>query len=125
MADPESRIPVRFGGPADLQLGTAMLMEEGAIAPESMDRASAWASFAVSSFGHPPGCACCAPRNAAAVALSRLFLIQTRGNPPPFGSVVAVVRSAAGAQAVREAVEADVIGRARFYLVTKASITPT
>jgi len=60
---------------------------------------------------HTPGCACCAPRGAVAVALDRLFQARVRGTVPWFDRVVAP-RSAEAA--VRAAVTADPLTAARF-----------
>jgi hypothetical protein len=66
--------------------------------------------------GHPVGCACCAPRNGAGVALSRLLLARARGKGPFFRRVVAVVRSEAGRDAVVHAIDTDPLASACFVL---------
>ncbi|MDE8347216.1 MAG: hypothetical protein POH28_13745, partial [Acidocella sp.] len=57
--------------------------------------------------------ACCAPRGAAAEALSRLFLARARGEVALFSRVV-VMASAAGVALVRAALAHDAVTRARF-----------
>lgn len=110
----DARIPVRFGrvedaGPEDALLVEGEGVPEGAPAPVP-DRAVAWFRPGV----HAPGCACCAPRGAAAEALTRLFLDRVRGKVPPFRAVVAAVSGAEGEAAVRAAVAGDPLVSVRF-----------
>jgi hypothetical protein len=110
----DSRLPVRFGTAAEAGPMTALLIEDGGAAPPH--GAGAVARFVVPATAHPIGCACCAPRGPVAVALGRLFLARARGEATAFAAVVAVTSSAAGAAAVRAALEGDVVTRARFRL---------
>ena len=109
------RIWVRFGTVADAGPGEALLIEGQALA----------AGPAVTRFvvpvrigGHAVGCSCCTPRGPVATALGGLFLARARGELPWFRSVVAVTHSAAGADAVRAALDEDVVTRARFRVDT-------
>lgn len=102
------RIGVRFGGVAGPE--DAVLVEGGG---------TAGAAAVVERFRlvvdpmHGVGCACCAPRGPAAVALGRLFLARARGEVGWFSRVV-VMASDAGAAAVRAALAEDAVVMARF-----------
>jgi hypothetical protein len=125
----DGRIGVRFGAAEDAGPEDALLIESVApgageapgdhVVPSAgaapTDR-PALASFIlpVRVATHPLGCACCTPRGPVAEALGRLFLARARGELPWFRSVVAVTCSAAGADAVRAALTADVVTTARF-----------
>jgi hypothetical protein len=65
--------------------------------------------------GHAPGCACCAPRLAAAEALRRLFLARAKGEVAFFRSV-SVFASAAAEVALRTALQTDPMLAAWFRL---------
>jgi hypothetical protein len=69
--------------------------------------------FALGLPGHPLACACCTLRGPAADALGRMFRERATGVAPFFSRVV-VLASAAGEAAVGEAVEGDVVVRARY-----------
>ncbi len=113
MAASDIRIPVYFGALADAAPNTALLVEGDAPAPAGI----AVARFVPRAmFGHAIGCVCCAPRGPVAEALSRLFLTEARGRGAPLRGVVAVTCSEAGRQAVRLALDADPLSRARFRL---------
>lgn len=106
----DARIPVRFGRVEDAGPEDALLVEgEGEPVP---GRAVAW--FRPGAGPHAPGCACCAPRGAAAEALTRLFLDRVRGRVPHFRAVVAAVSGAGGEAAVRAAVADDPLVSVRF-----------
>jgi hypothetical protein len=107
----DERIGVRFGTAGGAGLDEALLIEGDAPADRP---AVARFVLPVRLPTHPVGCACCAPRGPAARALGRLFLARARGEVPWFRSVVAVTRGAAGADAVRAALTADVVTAARF-----------
>jgi hypothetical protein len=64
-------------------------------------------------FGHGVGCACCSPRGPAADALTRMFRARATGTAPFFRNV-RVLASAAGEEAVREALEGDLVTAARY-----------
>lgn len=59
-------------------------------------------------------CGSCGVRNAAALALDRLFLARVRGGVPWFKRVVALATSAPGQAALREALAEDAVTAARF-----------
>jgi hypothetical protein len=65
--------------------------------------------------GHVAGCACCTLRGPAADALTTMFRARATGMAPLFRRVV-VLASAAGEDAVGQALEGDVVTRARFRL---------
>jgi hypothetical protein len=111
MSEDDFRIGVRFGTAADAGADDALLIEGDAPAERA---AVAYFSLPLRVAWHPPGCACCAPRGPAAVALARLFLARARGELPWFRSVVTVTRTSAGADAVRAALAEDVLTAARF-----------
>lgn len=109
----DARIPVLVG--ADLRPGDAALVEQGAAAPPGVPQAA----FAVESRpedGHLAGCACCAARTGAAVALDRLFLRRARGEVAFFGRVTAVLATAAGEASLRAALDSDPVVSARYRL---------
>ncbi|MGC8475676.1 MAG: hypothetical protein ACP5NP_04915 [Acetobacteraceae bacterium] len=111
-ADP--RIPLRLGPLAEAPPGAALLIEGDIPAPSGALAGHPLARFtARPSPFHPAGCACCAPRNAAAQALARLFLARARGGAW-FTQVQAVTATPAGAAAVRAALAADSLTAARF-----------
>ena len=113
MPDSDPRIPVRFGALSDAAPGTALLVEGDAPVPASV----AVARFTPRlGFGHAAGCTCCAARGPVAEGLSRLFLAHARGRDAPLRVVVGVTRSEAGRRAVRAALDADPLSRARFRL---------
>ena len=66
---------------------------------------------------HPAGCACCARRNAAALALSRLLLARGRGHAAPFRRVVAIVHTEAARAALLSALAEDPIASSCFRQV--------
>ncbi len=101
------RIPVVMGGFTGP--GDAVLVEEGF----QMPAAGYGVRFAAGKVGHVVGCACCGGRSGVAEVLGRMFVERARGVAPFFERVV-VVASAAGEAAVREAVEGDVVVRARY-----------
>jgi len=110
-------VRVRFGvvrdaGPEDALLIEATAVSDGA-APADRPAVARF-TLPVRIATHPLGCTCCAPRGPVAEALGRLFLGRARGELPWFRSVVAVTHSAAGADAVRAALTADVVTAARF-----------
>ena len=119
----DGRIGVRFGAAEDAGPEEALLLEGEALAAGIAPRdggapadrpAVARFTLRVRVPTHPLGCLCCAPRGPVAEALGRLFLARARGESPWFRSVVAVTRSAAGADAVRAALTGDVVTTARF-----------
>lgn len=63
---------------------------------------------------HRIGCACCAGRPAAAVALDRLFQARTRGRSPWFERVGFIAATPAGAAQVAAALGGDALTLARF-----------
>jgi len=114
--DKDTRLPVRFGRVSNAGAAEAVLVEDGADGTDVPPKAAATARFTVPAMPHAFGCACCLPRGSVSVALGRLFLASARGEVAPFTAVVAVTHSAAGAAAVKAALESDVLTRARFRL---------
>jgi hypothetical protein len=94
------RIPVVIGG-----------------APGEGDAAGYAVRFAlgVGKPGHVAGCVCCTLRGPAADALTTMFRARATGVAPFFRRVV-VLASAAGEDAVGQALEGDVVTRARYRL---------
>ncbi len=105
----DMRIPVVLGGVAGP--GDAFLVEDGHDMPDS----GYAVRFALGAGkpGHVTGCACCTLRGPAADALTTMFRARATGLAPLFSRVV-VLAFPAGEAAVREALEADVVTRARF-----------
>jgi hypothetical protein len=106
----DARLPVVFGDIALAGPDDALLIEGEAPAPPGRPVARftpgplRW---------HAAGCACCAPRAAAAAALGRLFLARARGDISFFRRVIAVVTDQA---AVRAAIAGDALAAGRFRL---------
>jgi hypothetical protein len=95
----DARIPLVFGQVEDAAADDALLLEGvGTSAP-----GREWFTSA----GHPAGCACCAPRNEAGLALGRLLLARGRGTGPFFHRVIAVTQTEAGREALWYALAAD------------------
>ena len=65
---------------------------------------------------HAAGCSCCVGRSSAARALSALFLARARGTGALFPRVAAIVTSAAGRQAIADALANDVLASQWFKL---------
>ncbi len=108
----DARLPVVFGDIAMAGPHDALLIEGEAPAPPGR----AVARFSANPRRwHAVGCACCAPRAAAAAALGRLFLARARGEVAFFRRVVAVVTDPA---AVRAAIAGDALAAGRFRLDT-------
>ncbi len=76
--------------------------------------AVALASFDLSGPTHAAGCACCAGRGAAALALDRLFQARTRGATGWFDRVVALAETPSAQAEVRTALREDAVTAARF-----------
>ena len=85
----DARVPVVFGEIGDAGPEDALLIAGDAPAPKAM----ALARYNVSnSAAHQPGCLCCLPRGAAALALGRLFLARSRGEVGFFRRVLVVAQ---------------------------------
>lgn len=110
---PDPRIPVRLLAPGEPPPAGAAVLAEGEPPPLPPDGRPV-ARFDLPASGHALGCACCAPRNPAAVALDRLFLMRVRGEAAFFAEVAAIARSERGAAAIRAALAGDSLARARF-----------
>lgn len=113
----DARIRVRLVSREDLAEAlraapdAVLLAEEGCALPVGR----AGEHFApVQAGSHPAACACCGARGAAAIALDRLFLARAKGALPLFGAVLALTRSEAGAEAVREALARDPVVPMRY-----------
>ena len=63
---------------------------------------------------HRFGCACCAGRSAAAVALDRLFQARARGRSPWFDRVAVLTASPAAQAQVAAALREDALTLARY-----------
>lgn len=63
---------------------------------------------------HRIGCACCAGRSPAAIALDRLFLARVRGGCAWFDRVGALIGAEPGRRQLADALDADLLTRARF-----------
>jgi len=107
----DMRIPVLFGGaptPDD-----AFLVEDGADMPAGY---AVGFALPAQKFGHVLACNCCSSRGPAADALTRMFRARATG-AAPFFKRVRVLASAAGEEAVREAIASDVVTAARYMLI--------
>jgi len=105
----DARIPLVFADQAEAGPGDAVLREgNGTPAP-----GQGWFEIGPKT-GHMLGCACCAPRNAAGIALARLFLARGRGQGPFFRRVVADTRTEAGRAAIGHALALDPLVSACF-----------
>lgn len=112
----DSRIPVtHLPGPEALadwlaQGGAAALLTDaateiaGTVATERFDARPL----------HRFGCACCAGRSAAAVALDRLFQARARGRSPWFDRVAVLAASPAARAQVAAALAEDALTLARY-----------
>jgi hypothetical protein len=106
----DARVPVVFSDFAAPGPDDALLIEGDAPAPPGR----VVVRFAAGPRPwHAPGCACCAPRAAAAAALGRLYLARARGEVAFFRRVVAVVKDPA---ALRAALAEDALAAGRFRL---------
>ena len=105
----DARVPVRIGGLAGAGEGDALLLPSGVPPPPG------WPAEVMpgGAPGHPLGCACCQPRNAAAQALGALFLRRARGEVGWFSQVLAAVGPDEAAM-VHAALDADPLTLARF-----------
>lgn len=108
----DGRIPVRLGSPEEAGPDCALLIEDG---PDRPGTGSVAYFMPGPAAGHPAGCACCASRRPAAEALTRLFLAHVRDGSPLAG-VIAVTRTRAGRRAVLDALNGDMLTKARFRL---------
>lgn len=84
-------------------------------APPRPDAAVAMADFGPVGL-HASGCACCAGRVPAAVALDRLFQARVRGQCGWFDRVLALAPTPAGRAAVSAVLHGDALTAARFRL---------
>src|SRR5271170_7005638 len=105
----DARIPLLFADAADAGPEDAVLREGKGTPAPGRD----WFETAAET-PHAVGCACCAPRGAAGIALARLLLARGRGLEPFFRRVVVVARSEAGRRAVLAALEVDPLASACF-----------
>ena len=95
--------------------GDAALVEAGAASPPDVPLGIPSGQFTPDT-DHPAGCACCAARQAAALALDRLFLQRARGEIPFFRRVAAVLATERGEASLRAALASDPVVSARFRL---------
>jgi hypothetical protein len=109
----DMRIPIVLGAaPSPMD---AVLVEDG----KDMPAQGYAVRFTTTLPGHIAGCSCCTLRGPAADALGRMFRERATGNAPFFPRVV-VLASPAGEQAIREALEQDVVTRARYKIQQQA-----
>ncbi len=101
MAKLDMRVPVRLAGTGEVAEGQAAFREGEHFAPAQ---------------AHPAGCACCAARNPAGVALASLLQDRARGRVAFFQGVVAVTHTAAGKAMLLEALRTDPVASACFRL---------
>jgi hypothetical protein len=109
----DTRIPVIFGTTVKTDGVLTAALVEG-------DRPAPAAAFIQrftppSPTGHAIGCACCAPRGPAAIALATLFRARATGAAPYFRAVL-INASPAGETAIRAALCEDPYAAARFRL---------
>jgi len=115
----DARVPLRIGVLAEAGPDDALLVEGDGPAPGGppVERFRL-PVFVIGPAGpHRIGCACCVPRGPVAEALARLFLARARGDVGFFRSVLAVPLGAAGAAAIRAALESDQVSASRFRLL--------
>lgn len=94
--------------------GPAALLLEATAAAGRLPDALPRTDFAATAARHVFGCACCAGRSPAAIALDRLFQQRVRGQCAWFERVVALVPGAEGAAMLRAALREDVLTAARY-----------
>ena len=118
----DARVPVRIGAVAEAGPDDALLIEGDGPAPDGVPLERFRVPvFEIGPAGpHRIGCACCTPRVPVADALARLFLARARGDSGFFQSVLAVPLGAAGAAAIRAALDSDQMAASRFRLLDGA-----
>jgi hypothetical protein len=105
----DARVLVKLGRLEQAGPGDALLVEgDGPV--------GGGAHFRPVASEHSAGCACCAPRSPAALALNALFQARAKGEGPFFRRVVAVTQTEAGRTAVWAAVSSDPLTAGRFRL---------
>ncbi len=114
------RIPVLFGDIPPPDAGDAWLLEADATAPPQAYAVRL--TLPAQKFGHVGACHCCNPRGPAAEALAKLFRARATG-VAPFFKRVRVVASSATEAALREALDQDVVTKARYVLEGSAQIS--
>ena len=97
----DSRLPLIFAEETTATSTDALLLEGEGTPTRGRD----W----FQPTAHPTGCACCTPRNGAAMALARLILARGRGTGVFFNRVIVVACTEEGREAVRQALEDDPI----------------
>jgi len=108
----DARVPVRFGV---IDAEAAALVADGLPDPPAC---AVWHfTPETAAPGHAPGCACCAPRLAAAEALRRLFLARAKGEVAFFRSV-SVFAPPATEAVIRGALRDDPLLAAWFRAAT-------
>jgi hypothetical protein len=107
----DARLPLLFGRAENAGPDDALLIEGQGHPAHGRD----WFMPAVPT-GHPANCACCLPRNAAGIALSRLLLARARGQGLFFRRVIAVTVTPEGQAAVLQALREDPLASACFVL---------
>ncbi len=109
MANPETRIPVRFENWSSAKGGEVVLVATTVPAAEGI-------GVAIWGGEHGAGCACCGGRSRLAEVLSALFVGAMRGERARFSAIVADLGDTGNA-ALRDALRTDRFLAAR-YVVT-------
>ena len=112
----DARLPLRFGPLQTRTTDDAVLLDDDTAASAPLGR------FTTGQGAHPPGCACCSPRSAAAQALATLFHERATSQGPAFRAVLAVV-GPHGEAAIRAALAVDPLVSARYRLTQSATDT--
>jgi hypothetical protein len=114
----DARIPiVTVGDPAALASALAGGKPAAVLAEAphpALPGAVASATFDATVPAHLAGCACCAGRSAAAVALDQLFQARVRGQCGWFDRVVALAGTDAARAEIAAALREDAVTAARF-----------
>jgi hypothetical protein len=112
----DARVPVVFGTMAEAGPADAVLLE-GDAAPGGRAAACFQARMP-----HAAGCACCAQRRAAGLALTALLQARARGTVAFFTRVVAIAASEAGREDILAALAQDPVAASCFRLQPAANI---
>jgi hypothetical protein len=115
----DARIPLRvLDGPAALPAALAEGRPAALLAeappPALPAGAVALVSFDPSMPSHEAACACCGGRNAAALALDRLFQARVRGACGWFDRVLVLAETDMARTEVKDALTGDAVTAARF-----------
>lgn len=112
----DARIPITLVSSPEA-MGAALAGRPAALLAEGDPPAGAPAvteTFVPADAPHLVGCACCAGRAPAALALDRLFQARVRGQVGWFDRVVALATSPAGQAEIAAALREDALTLARY-----------